>query len=108
LNNNGWKKLQEDDQRFFYMCIQKAAIRQEMVFVHVRKDAQSFQEKAHTHFFFGDQSKTPMKLLLMCIWRNLQQSSMWWRVLWKKLYECLKTQIIHDYNYYDNISTMSH
>ncbi len=49
------------------MCIQKAAIRQEMVFVHVRKDAQSFQEKAHTHFFFGDQSKTPMKLLLMCI-----------------------------------------
>lgn len=48
LNNNGWKKLQEDDQRFFYMCIQKIAIRQEVVSIHVWQDAQSFQEKTHT------------------------------------------------------------
>jgi len=104
LNNNAQKKLQQDDQFFFLHACLRSHEKTTSGFHTCSRKCTIFPKNS-THIFslLRDRSETPIRLLLVCIWRFLQHLLVWWNVLWRKLYACSKTQNIYDYCYCDDI-----
>lgn len=109
LNSNKQKKLQQDDQFFLSTCIFEKPWENNKWSPYLFEKMHCLSKKQHTHilYFLHNWSKTPIRLLFVCIWRFFQHLSMWWNVQWRKLYACSETQNIHDYCYCDDISVIS-